>query len=115
VANGLEFSGYLSDDGSQRRAGEVDMSVFKNAVQPVQKAGKLKESKASNDAEVEKFSGLRIRSVILFLSKEKKDIKHHFWVGRVELLRLKTFQFRCLGLYSLIQCFYLGKVVIWLS
>jgi minichromosome maintenance protein 10 len=33
VANGLEFSGYLSDDGSQRRAGEVDMSVFKNVVQ----------------------------------------------------------------------------------
>jgi minichromosome maintenance protein 10 len=80
VANGLEFSGYLSDDGSQRRAGEVDMSVLKNAVQycldyepkPVQKAGKLKESKAYNDAEVEKFSGWRVRSVILFLSKEKE-------------------------------------------
>ncbi|KAE8008753.1 hypothetical protein FH972_005236 [Carpinus fangiana] len=65
--------GYLSDDGSQRRAGEVDMSVFKNAVQdcldyepkPVQKAGKLKESKASNDAEVEKFSGLRIRKQLV--------------------------------------------------
>lgn len=111
MANGLEFSGYLSDDGSQRLAGEVDMSVFKNAVQdcldyepkPVQKAGRLKESKASNDAEVEKFSGLRIRSVILFLSKEKKDIKHHFWVGRVVLLRLKTFHFHCLALYSLIH------------
>jgi minichromosome maintenance protein 10 len=43
---------------------------------PVQKPGRLKGSKASNDAEVDKFSGLRIRSVILFLSKVKKDVKH---------------------------------------
>jgi minichromosome maintenance protein 10 len=84
VANGLEFSGYLSDEGSPRRAGQADMSVFRNAVQdcldyepkPVQKPGRLKGSKASNDAEVDKFSGLRIRSVILFLSKVKKDVKH---------------------------------------
>ncbi|XP_062177620.1 uncharacterized protein LOC133882453 [Alnus glutinosa] len=65
--------GYLSDEGSPRRAGQADMSVFRNAVQdcldyepkPVQKPGRLKGSKASNDAEVDKFSGLRIRKQLV--------------------------------------------------
>ncbi|GLT67768.1 hypothetical protein SLA2020_400530 [Shorea laevis] len=43
-------SGYVSDDGSPRRAGQADMSVFRNAIEdclhyepkPVQKAGRLK-------------------------------------------------------------------------
>lgn len=61
------FLGYLSDDGSPTRTRETDMSVFRNAVQdcidiepePVRKAPNLKQ----NEAEVEKFSGLRIRWV----------------------------------------------------
>lgn len=77
ISNGLKFSGYLSDDESSRRTGPADMSVFRNAVQDcldyepvhVHKAAKLKGSKASNEAEVEKFSGLRIRSVILLLEE----------------------------------------------
>lgn len=76
-SNGLKFSGYLSDDESSRRTGPADMSVFRNAVQDcldyepvhVHKAAKLKGSKASNEAEVEKFSGLRIRPVILLLEE----------------------------------------------
>lgn len=78
VLNDLEFSGYLSDDGSPRRKGQSDLSVFRDAVQdcldydpkPVPKAGKLKGSKSSNDAEVEKYSGLLIRSAILYLSRK---------------------------------------------
>ncbi|KAF5443786.1 hypothetical protein F2P56_036315 [Juglans regia] len=62
--------GYLSEDRSPRRSEKSDMSVFRDAVRdfldyeykPVQKAGKLKGSKASNYTEVEKFSGLRIRN-----------------------------------------------------
>lgn len=77
ISNGLKISGYLSDDESSRRTGPADMSVFRNAVQDcldyepvhVHKAAKLKGSKASNEAEVEKFSGLRIRSVILLLEE----------------------------------------------
>lgn len=77
ISNDLKFSGYLSDDESSRRKGPADMSVFRNAVQDcldyepvhVHKAAKLKASKASNEAEVEKFSGLRIRSVILLLEE----------------------------------------------
>ncbi|XP_059434036.1 uncharacterized protein LOC132167153 [Corylus avellana] len=84
--------GYLSDDGSQRRAGEVDMSVFKNAVQdcldyepkPVQKAGRLKESKASNDAEVEKFSGLRIRKQLV----SQAELRERF--SDIRFVRLTT-------------------------
>lgn len=49
--------------------GQVDLSAFRNIVQdcldyepkPVDKITKPKLSKKSNDPEVEKFSGLRIR------------------------------------------------------
>ena len=75
VWNDLKFSGYLSDDELPKRTGQADMSVFRDAVQdcldyepePAHKAGKLKGSKTSNAADVEKFSGLRIRSMILYL------------------------------------------------
>ena len=61
------FTGYHSDDGSPRRKRQTDMSVFRNAVEdcldfhpePVKKAPNLKK----NEADVEKFSGLRIRWV----------------------------------------------------
>lgn len=52
-----------------RRRGPADMSVFRDAVQDcldydhksVQKTSKLKQISASNDSEIEKHSGLRIR------------------------------------------------------
>nr|POE54049.1 protein mcm10 like [Quercus suber] len=72
--------GYLSDDDSSRRTGPADMSVFRNAVQDcldyepvhVHKTVKLKGSKASNEAEVEKFSGLRMRNQ-LFSAAELRE------------------------------------------
>ncbi|KAF5448981.1 hypothetical protein F2P56_029471 [Juglans regia] len=78
--------GYMSDDGSPRRTGQADMSVFRDAVQdcldyepkPVPKSGKLKSSKASSNAEVEKFSGLRIRNQLVSaaeLSERFSDIR----------------------------------------
>lgn len=65
--------GYLSDDGSLRQRGQVDMSAFRNIVQgcldyepkPVDKITKPKLSSKSNDPEVEKFSGLRIRNQVV--------------------------------------------------
>ncbi|XP_016539958.2 protein MCM10 homolog isoform X2 [Capsicum annuum] len=64
---------YLSDDGSPKRLGEADMSVFRDAVQDcldydteiAKKTAKSKHTKGSSDAEVEKFSGLRIRNLLL--------------------------------------------------
>ncbi|KAK2972735.1 hypothetical protein RJ640_029192, partial [Escallonia rubra] len=78
--------GYLSDDGSSRRTGPVDMSIFKNAVQDCldyepqtsKKYKKPNHSKTSNDAEVERFSGLRIRNQLLSpaeLSNRFADIR----------------------------------------
>ncbi|KAJ0011211.1 hypothetical protein Pint_34297 [Pistacia integerrima] len=78
--------GYLSDDGSPRQRGQVDMSAFRNVVQdcldyepkPVEKTGKLNQSKNLNNPEVEKFSGLRIRSQVVTpaeLSERFSDIR----------------------------------------
>lgn len=65
------IAGYLSDDGLPKRRGQADMSVFRDAVHDcldydvaaAKKARKTDSSKkSSNDtAEVEKFSGLRLR------------------------------------------------------
>ncbi|KAI4297764.1 hypothetical protein L6164_037632 [Bauhinia variegata] len=65
--------GYLSDDGSPTKREKADMSVFKNAVQDCldyvpkakEKPVKVKRPVTSNDAEVEKFSGLRIRNQLV--------------------------------------------------
>ncbi|GAB2291953.1 hypothetical protein Dimus_026202 [Dionaea muscipula] len=66
--------GFYSDDDDERRPkrkADADMSVFKDVVQDCMdydaKAAKIAlksscRSKASNDADVEKFSGLRIRN-----------------------------------------------------
>ncbi|XP_044490364.1 protein MCM10 homolog isoform X2 [Mangifera indica] len=78
--------GYLSDDGSPRQRGQVDMSAFRNVVKdcldyepkPVDKTGKLNQSKNLNNPEVEKFSGLRIRNQVLTpaeLSERFSDIR----------------------------------------
>ncbi|KAF8405420.1 hypothetical protein HHK36_010326 [Tetracentron sinense] len=70
--------GYHSDHGSPTRVGNADMSVFRDAVQDyleeetetVEKAApKLNRSKNSNDPEVEKFSGLRIRDRLVSASE----------------------------------------------
>lgn len=62
----FNWTGYLSDDASPKRGGDVDMSVFRNAVQDCldydpQTSKKEIKSKNSSDGSVEKFSGLRIR------------------------------------------------------
>ncbi|CAK7329495.1 unnamed protein product [Dovyalis caffra] len=62
--------GYLSDDGSPRGKRQADLSVFRDAVQdcldyepkPVEKAGKKLNVSKNNEANVEKYSGLRIRN-----------------------------------------------------
>ncbi|KAG2703151.1 hypothetical protein I3843_06G116300 [Carya illinoinensis] len=87
--------GYLSEDRSPRRSEKKsDMSVFRDTVRdfldyeykPVQKAGKLKGSKASNYTEVEKFSGLRIRNRLVSaaeLGELFSDVcfVQNLWVG----------------------------------
>lgn len=78
--------GYLSDDGSPKRVGQASMSVFRTAVQDcldyepesTKKSIKSNQIKKSNDAEVEKFSGLRIRNRLvsqLELSNRFSDIR----------------------------------------
>ncbi|GMI88070.1 minichromosome maintenance 10 [Hibiscus trionum] len=77
--------GYLSDDGSSRQRGKSDLSVFKNFVEdcldyepkPVERHAKSKPP-ASNDIQVEKFSGLRIRKQLVSpaeLSDRLSDIR----------------------------------------
>uniref|UniRef100_A0A6N2L4A8 Uncharacterized protein n=1 Tax=Salix viminalis TaxID=40686 RepID=A0A6N2L4A8_SALVM len=79
--------GYLSDDGSPRRKGQADLSVFRDAVQdcldyepkPVTKAAKkLNALQNSTEASVEKYSGLRIRNQVVTaaeLSERFSDIR----------------------------------------
>lgn len=90
------FAGYLSDEGSPRGREPTDMSVFRDAVQdcldyehtPVVKPGKLNRPKASNDPEVERFSGLRIRYISCFFLTSTRGNKRNsklvlicfFWV-----------------------------------
>lgn len=66
----LCVAGYLSDeDELSRRRKPADMSVFRDAVQDcldydhksALKTAKLKQNSSSNESEVEKYSGLRIR------------------------------------------------------
>ncbi|KAE8690679.1 Minichromosome maintenance 10 isoform 2 [Hibiscus syriacus] len=77
--------GYLSDDGSPRQRGKSDLSVFKNFVEdcldyepkPVERHAKSKPP-SSNDIQVDKFSGLRIRKQLVSpveLSERLSDIR----------------------------------------
>ncbi|PIA57414.1 hypothetical protein AQUCO_00600264v1 [Aquilegia coerulea] len=62
---------YDSDNGTPRRVGKVDMSVFRDSVgdyiedvpNVVDKKPKLNHSKKSTDVHIEKFSGLRIKNL----------------------------------------------------
>lgn len=60
------IAGYLSDDDSLNQREKSDMSVFKNAVQDClpydpPKPPKPTNKPVTNDSQLEKFSGLRIR------------------------------------------------------
>ncbi|CAL5377004.1 unnamed protein product [Camellia sinensis] len=74
--------GYLSDDGLPKRVGQVDMSVFRNAVEDcldyepenAKKSVKSSQLKKANDPEVEKFSGLRIRNQLI----SHVELSNHF-------------------------------------
>ncbi|MCL7047749.1 hypothetical protein MKW94_020345 [Papaver nudicaule] len=80
-------STYLSDHGSPRQqVRNSDMSIFKDAVKDyletepnvAKKAPKLNKSKTSNDIDVEKFSGLRIKNMLISpeeLSNHLSDIR----------------------------------------
>ncbi|KAF8033182.1 hypothetical protein BT93_D1936 [Corymbia citriodora subsp. variegata] len=65
--------GYLSDDGIPKRREQVDMSVFRDAVEdcldykpePSKGSGNLNRSGAAAEPDVEKFSGLRIRNQLV--------------------------------------------------
>ncbi|XP_030523328.1 protein MCM10 homolog isoform X2 [Rhodamnia argentea] len=65
--------GYLSDDGMPKRREQVDMSVFRNAVEdcldckpePAKGSGNLNRSSTAAEPDVEKFSGLRIRNLLV--------------------------------------------------
>ncbi|KAB2097544.1 hypothetical protein ERO13_A01G168100v2 [Gossypium hirsutum] len=80
-----QSSGYQSDDGSPRRRGKADLSVFKDFVEDcldyepksVERYAKPKPQ-SSNDIQVEKFSGLRIRKQLVSpaeLSEHLSDIR----------------------------------------
>ncbi|PSS29521.1 hypothetical protein CEY00_Acc07137 [Actinidia chinensis var. chinensis] len=82
--------GYLSEDGSPKRMGAVDMSVFRNAVQDcldyepedAKKALKSNQLKKPSDAEFEKFSGLRIRNQLV----SQVELSNHF--SEIRFVRL---------------------------
>ncbi|XP_027357091.1 protein MCM10 homolog [Abrus precatorius] len=63
------IAGYLSDDGSPKPRENPDMSVFKNAVQDCLSYQPPKPTTkpvpVTNDSQVDKFSGLRIRNQLL--------------------------------------------------
>ncbi|XP_060961686.1 uncharacterized protein LOC133031924 isoform X2 [Cannabis sativa] len=64
---------YCSDEGPPSRKGQADMSVFREAVldcldyEPdhIQKASKSSQTKLCNEPGVERFSGLRIRNLLI--------------------------------------------------
>ncbi|KAJ4966162.1 hypothetical protein NE237_018011 [Protea cynaroides] len=83
-------SGYLSEDGSPKRVRKADMSVFrdsvgeylKNETNIAEKASRLSKPKNSNDIDVEKFSGLRIRKPLVSAA----ELSNHFSDIRFVLL-----------------------------
>lgn len=94
--------GYLSDNEFSKRSRQVDMSIFKNAVQDcldfepktVKKSPKSKHFTKSNDPEIEKFSGLRIRNLLVSageLSNQFSDIRF------VRLTAIRGYSFWLLG------------------
>ncbi|KAJ8572204.1 hypothetical protein K7X08_008715 [Anisodus acutangulus] len=93
------FPDYLSDDGSPKRLGKADMSVFRDAVEDcldydteiAKKAVKSKHTKGSSFAEVEKFSGLRIRNQVV----SPVELSNHF--ADIRFIRLSAIRNSLLG------------------
>ncbi|KAK6916720.1 hypothetical protein RJ641_019581 [Dillenia turbinata] len=98
---GSPSPGFLSDDDEspRRRTRESDMSVFKDAVQDcldydpeaALRARKLNQSKKSNNVDVEKFSGLRLKNSVL----SPEEMSNHF--SDIRFVRLQTIKRR--GIY----------------
>ncbi|KAK6136610.1 hypothetical protein DH2020_029643 [Rehmannia glutinosa] len=92
-------SEYLSDDGMPKQTGHVDMSVFRDAVQDcldydhknVKKSQKTNQGKSSNDVEVEKFSGLRIKNQLV----SRVDLSNH--LSDIRFVRLPTIKNLLIG------------------
>ncbi|PPD96340.1 hypothetical protein GOBAR_DD06628 [Gossypium barbadense] len=91
--------GYLSDDGSPRRRGKADLSVFKDFVEDcldyepksVERHAKPKPQ-SSNDIQVEKFSGLRIRKQLVSPAKLSEHLSD------IRFVRLPTLKYAILPL-----------------
>ncbi|OVA19594.1 zinc finger protein [Macleaya cordata] len=90
---------YLSDHGSPRQVRNSDMSVFKDVVRDylesepeiVDKAPKLNRSKHLHDVDVEKFSGLRIRDLLV----SSAELSDHF--SDIRFVRLPAIRNSLLG------------------
>lgn len=87
---------YLSDDESIKQREKPDMSVFKNAVQDClpynpPKMPKPTNKPDSNDSQVEKFSGLRIRNQLL----TPAELKEHF--SDIRFVRLSVIKNSLIG------------------
>nr|AAD29818.1 hypothetical protein [Arabidopsis thaliana]AAM15204.1 hypothetical protein [Arabidopsis thaliana] len=73
LMRGNVCAGYLTDDESPKRRGHSDLSDFRSVVQdcidynpkPIAKNTKPKGSNNSNTNDIEKFSGLRIRNLLM--------------------------------------------------
>ncbi|ESW09341.1 hypothetical protein PHAVU_009G119500 [Phaseolus vulgaris] len=88
--------GYLSDDDSLNQREKSDMSVFKNAVQDClpydpPKPPKPTNKPVTNDSQLEKFSGLRIRNQLL----TPAELKEHF--SDIRFVRLSVIKNSLIG------------------
>ncbi|KAF6170755.1 hypothetical protein GIB67_015707 [Kingdonia uniflora] len=73
---------YFSNHGSPRRTRETDMSVFKDAVQDylchgpivIEKYPKFKRENSTKNVDIEKFSGLKIKKLLV----STEELSDHF-------------------------------------
>ncbi|KAL2346040.1 hypothetical protein Fmac_000040 [Flemingia macrophylla] len=89
-------AGYLSDDDSLIQREKPDMSVFKNAVQDClpyvpPKLPKSTNKPDSNDSQLDKFSGLRIRNQLF----TPAELKEHF--SDIRFVRLSVIKNSLIG------------------
>ncbi|GFP89049.1 protein mcm10 homolog [Phtheirospermum japonicum] len=85
-------SGYLSDDGMPKQTRRVDMSVFRDVVQDcldydpknAEKSQRPEQGKNSNDVDVDKFSGLRIKGLLV----SRVELSNH--LSDIRFVRLPT-------------------------
>ncbi|RDX74764.1 Protein MCM10-like protein, partial [Mucuna pruriens] len=89
-------AGYLSDDESSKQREKPDMSVFKNAVQDClpydpPKVSKPSNTPVTNDSQLDKFSGLRIRNQLL----TPAELREHF--SDIRFVRLSVIKNSLIG------------------